>query len=126
MLFRGKEIYPSIVMPAGVATLKFDGSEIAFKRTQLYAYDSLSKTVKPLKNAKFTSPIPSQYLKKVGYNDFGLKQGTSNSSKGFGDWWRAKLREQGCSDSLFLLRETKLSVPSMSEEIINEKKYQLY
>lgn len=126
MLFRGKEIYPSIVMPAGVATLKFDGSEMTFKRTQLYAYDKKSNAIKPIDNSRFINPIPSQYLKHVSTNDFGLNNKESVAFVEFKKWWRDKLREQSCRDSLFIFRETRLSVPSMSEKVIYEKKYQLY
>ena len=67
MLFRGKEVYPSVVMPAGVALIHLSEGDLSFKFSQLYGIKKDTKKLTPLDHINFIQPAPSHFLGKIMY-----------------------------------------------------------
>lgn len=125
MLFQGKEIYPSIVLPAGVATLKSDQENIAFSRSEAYGLDE-SNTLIPLDHQALIAPAPVHYFRSIMQNDFGLNEQDPERLSEVQLWWREKLGQQNCGDSVLVLREIRVLAPSMAETVVEEKRFELY
>ncbi|WP_394749081.1 hypothetical protein [Spongiimicrobium salis] len=117
------EIYPSVVLPAGAKKLDLN-KEIRISVNEIYG-ETGEGSLKNLDNAHFLRPIRVEYLSYFYEANFGLDtpktyEFTTNrfaipitlkSKKSLEDikatkiWLRQRLREQGCKDSVLILKK---------------------
>lgn len=128
MLFKylGLEIYPSIVMPGGIALISSTNETVSFKSAQLYGISKERRDTIPIDVAYFLDPAPTHYFGAFQRSSFGMKNGSKEEIDVAKVRWRSKLRGIGCIDSLFLFRKYQTTFPSELKEILDEKSYLLY
>ncbi|MEM6737838.1 MAG: hypothetical protein AAF620_17395 [Bacteroidota bacterium] len=128
MLFKylGLEIYPSIVMPGGIALISSTDEIVSFKSSQLYGISKERRDTIPIDVAYFLDPAPTHYFGAFQRSGFGMKNGSKGEIDAAKARWRLKLRRIGCIDSLFLFRKYQTIFPSELREILDEKSYLLY
>ncbi|MBC6400857.1 MAG: hypothetical protein GDA37_07590 [Ekhidna sp.] len=128
LLFKylGLEIYPSIVMPGGIALISSTDEKVSFKRSQLYGISKERRDTIPIDVAHFLDPAPAHYFGAFQRSGFGMKNGSKEEIDEAKERWRSKLRGMECIDSLFLFRKYQATFPSGVKKILDEKSYKLY
>jgi len=124
------ELYPAVVLPF-VATKVKPGEEFKLKVYEIYAY-SEEGTLKNLDKSRFLQNIRVGYFDFLYEDRFGLKTSAGRNFRtnrlGFkismkskissADkeatkiWIRERLREQGCRDSVLLLKRKQVVIPN--------------
>jgi hypothetical protein len=143
----GLEIYPAIIFPAGAEKLNIKDEIRSFQNYELYGYKD---TLQIIDWKLFLGEVPGQYFHSIIKGNFGLESYSHEfeipftqikvSEKNYlndkkikeaKDWIKARLLEQGFSDSTFIVRKIQKNYNTNSKKlenqtIIYEKTFRLY
>lgn len=143
----GLEIYPAIIFPAGAEKLNLKDETRSFQNYELYGYKD---TLQIIEWKKFLGEIPGQYYHSLIKGNFGLESYSNEFEIPFTqikvaeknylnekkieeakDWIKARLLEQGFSDSIFIVRKIQKNYNINSRKLENqtliyEKTFRLY
>ncbi|MGI9551689.1 MAG: hypothetical protein ACR2MT_10845 [Aurantibacter sp.] len=143
------EAYPSIILPFGAGQVEL-GDEVKITVNEVYGY-SPEGHLKNLDKSQFLQCIRVRYFKFLYEDRFGLKEIENQNFETvrFGiainreskvseedrmltkEWLRERLREQGCNDSLLILKKTFVVVKSngnfhQDTTVVNDAIFELY
>ncbi len=121
-----REIYPSVVMPAGAGKISIGEEGFTFKKTEICCVSLPDRKYQLLNNSQLTNPAPVQYLSAFIKAEFGLDTKNEMLQMEGKEWWRNKLRESGCLDSVIILLTKQIETGNLSERVIDEKHINLY
>lgn len=132
------EIYPSVVLPFGAGTVN-PGDEISLKIYEIYGYTK-DGSLKILDKSRFLQHIRVGYFDFLYEDRFGLKASgghhfnttrlgipVSMENKVSAEdkeetkiWLRERLQEQGCKDSVLILKKTQVVIPKGGDYYVDK------
>jgi len=126
--YLGLEIYPSVVMPTGIALIPTGTDEnlVTLEISSIHAISKMNGDTIMLNVGEFLAPAPAHFFGAFSKNHFGLKNDDIELVEEAKIRWRQKLYSFDCLDSTLIFRKHKTTYPSGKRKKIHEQIYSLY